>query len=146
MPGKVSLFARRYYAHPQNLFWPLLSEVLGMSPFLAYEEKLREVQSAKIALWDVLASCVRASSLDSDIESDSLEPNDFAEFFSNHPKIIRVFFNGAKAEKCYRKLVIPHLGESAIACKRLPSTSPANARISYANKLDVWREIVMPCD
>ncbi len=142
MPGKASLRAGQYYAHPRNLFWPILGELVGADLALSYQERTRGLQSAGIALWDVLESCVRATSLDSDIENNSLVPNDFTSFFSSHPKIARVYFNGAKAEECYRKHVLPTVAKEPIIYERLPSTSPTNASMSYAQKLVAWETIV----
>ncbi|MEK7747915.1 MAG: DNA-deoxyinosine glycosylase [Nitrospirota bacterium] len=109
MPGKESLKRGQYYAHPRNLFWPILGELVGTKPALSYEERICVLQSAKIALWDVLALCTRPTSLDSDIEKDSLVCNDFASFFSRHKKITSVFFNGAKAQECYLRHGLPGL-------------------------------------
>ena len=165
MPGEASLRADQYYAHPQNLFWRILGEILGYpndarlqrlsaedSPGSAlptnasslrdapYAEKLRLLRSADIALWDVLASCHRKGSLDSDIVRETLLANDFAAFFACHQRIERVLFNGAKAEECFRRYVAPPLDMRSIECLSLPSTSPANASIPYARKLAAWRE------
>ena len=142
MPGKLSLDAGEYYAHPRKLFWHILGELVGAIPALPYEERTCIVRSAGIALWDVLQSCARGSSLDSDIENSSIIPNDFAAFFSAHPKIARVYFNGAKAENYYRKRVLPFIKEKPISYERLPSTSPANASMSYDRKLAAWRAIL----
>ena len=142
MPGKASLRAGQYYAHPRNLFWRILGELVGAIPALPYEERIRVLQSAGIALWDVLESCVRGTSLDSDIENGSLVPNDFAAFFSGHPKVARVYFNGAKADHYYRRRVLPGIEQNPVAYERLPSTSPANASMSYDCKLAAWRVIV----
>jgi hypoxanthine-DNA glycosylase len=160
MPGEASLRADQYYAHPQNLFWRILGEILGypldssaQRPDVEdsrggrantlrdapYAEKLRVLRSAHIALWDVLASCQRKGSLDSDIVRETLQANDFAAFFACHRRIERVLFNGAKAQECFRKYVAPSLDMRAIECVSLPSTSPANASISYASKLAAWR-------
>ena len=141
MPGEASLRANQYYAHPRNLFWRIMGELLGFDPASPYSQKVQALKSARIALWDVLHSCRRNGSLDSSIDDQSLAPNDLAAFFRHHPKITRVFFNGAKAEECYRKHVHPGSGTEAIEYLRLPSTSPANASISYARKLETWRVI-----
>jgi len=141
MPGEASLRAGQYYAHQQNLFWRIMSELLGTDPDSPYEQRTQALKSARIALWDVLRSCRRKGSLDSNIDHESLVPNDFAAFFLNHPQITRVFFNGAKAEQCYRKHMQPVTGIESIEYLRLPSTSPANASFSYERKLDAWRVI-----
>jgi TDG/mug DNA glycosylase family protein len=87
----------------------------------------------------VLRSCTRKSSLDSDIVESSIVPNDFVTFFSSHPAIHTVCFNGAKAEASYRKHVLRGLASHVeISYPRLPSTSPANASIPYERKLAAW--------
>ena len=141
MPGKASLAAGQYYAHPQNLFWRILGEITGAAPSLPYAARARALKSRGIALWDVLESCAREGSLDSAIDDATIRANDFASFYGAHPRIAHVFFNGAKAEACYRKHVLPLLAEAAAPpnCHRLPSTSPANASMSRAHRLQVWR-------
>ena len=145
MPGKASLAAGQYYAHPRNVFWPVMGKLIGFNPDLPYEKRLQILRSAGIALWDVLGSCIRKSSLDAHIEADSLVPNDFQAFFRQHPNITRVFFNGAKAEQCFVKYVLPTLKANSLHYQRLPSTSPANAGIPYEKKLLAWQEIQMQC-
>ena len=94
---------------------------------------------------DVLRSCKREGSLDSMIEADTQTANDFRTFFRAHPQITQVFFNGAKAEACFRQHVLRGIDGRATRCyTRLPSTSPANASLSYARKLEVWRTIPLP--
>ncbi len=144
MPGEASLRAGQYYAHPRNLFWPIMGELLDIGPSASYGERIGVLESARIALWDVLHTCRRKGSLDSDIESGSLVPNDFAAFFQGHPQINHVFFNGARAEACYRRQVLPFIETGSIEYLRLPSTSPANASIPHACKLEAWRA-VMKC-
>ena len=141
MPGEASLRAGQYYAHPRNLFWRIMGELLGTDPGSPYEQRIQALKSARIARWDVLYSCRRKGSLDSNIDHESLVPNDFAAFFLSHPQITRVFFNGTKAEQCYRKHMQPVTGIESIEYLRLPSTSPANASLSYERKLDAWRAI-----
>jgi double-stranded uracil-DNA glycosylase len=143
MPGKESLRAGQYYAHPRNAFWPIMGELAGAFPTLPYEARTRMLKSAGIALWDVLASCTRHGSLDADIDTDSIRPNDFASFFLKHPHITRVFFNGTMAEQCFHKHVQPLLRAlprpRLLHYQRLPSTSPANASMRYENKLKAWK-------
>jgi TDG/mug DNA glycosylase family protein len=146
MPGKVSLRDQQYYAHPRNLFWKILGEVLGFDPTASYERRVGFVKSAGVAVWDVLQTCTRESSLDSDIDDTSAMPNDFAHFYANHPQVRRVCFNGAKAEALYGKFVRPRLAhsESDLVYIRLPSTSPANAAVPYAERLRAWTAGIQP--
>jgi hypoxanthine-DNA glycosylase len=138
MPGRASLRAGQYYAHPRNAFWRIIAELLGIEPASDYPARIRALRAARIALWDVLESCARAGSSDSAIDADTITANDFRTFFRRHRGIGRVFFNGAKAESCYRQHVLPTVDAGAASYLRLPSTSPANT-VPYAQKLRAWR-------
>ena len=140
MPGDASLAAAQYYAHPRNHFWPILGALLGFDPAMPYSKRVRAVGAARIAVWDVLQSCERPGSLDSRIVRDTMEPNDFAALFTRCHGIRRVCFNGAMAEESFRRHVLPSLDASGLEFVRLPSTSPANASVSYARKLAAWRK------
>lgn len=142
MPGAESLRAGQYYAHPRNAFWPIMGELAGALPALPYEQRAQKLRAAGIALWDVLASCIRPGSLDSDIDPDSIHPNDFATFFRKHRHISRVYFNGTMAEQSFRKHVLPHLDHLPLQFERLPSTSPANASLRFEQKLEAWKTIL----
>ncbi len=142
MPGKASLQAGQYYAHPRNAFWPIMGELVGAVPGLSYPERIEKLRSAGIALWDVLAYCARNGSLDADIVEDTISPNNFKRFFLTHTHVSRVFFNGGMAEKCFQRYVLPTLEVQPINFKRLPSTSPAHASMPYAQKLNVWASAI----
>jgi hypoxanthine-DNA glycosylase len=142
MPGQASLAAGQYYAHPQNAFWRIISELLQCDPASAYPARIAALKSARIALWDVLQSCTRVGSLDARIERDTQVANNFRAFFREHGKIKQVFFNGAKAEACFRRHVAGKIDAGHIAYARLPSTSPANASMSFERKLQAWRKII----
>jgi len=143
MPSRESLRQARYYAHPRNCFWPLLADLLRL-PHQDYSKRALRVKQMGYAIWDVLQSCSRASSLDSDIVESSIRPNDFDSFFAGHPRISRVFFNGAKAEILYRRHVLGRLPAAVqdLTCQRLPSTSPANAAMTLEQKRQAWRVIL----
>ena len=142
MPGKASLAAGQYYAHPQNLFWRILGEVTGAPASTTYAARARALKARGIALWDVLESCAREGSLDSAIDDASISANDFDSFYRAHPRIAHVFFNGVKAEACYHKHVLHRLAHepASISYRRLPSTSPANASMSRAHKQRAWQQ------
>lgn len=139
MPGALSLKMGEYYAHPRNLFWPIMAELCGFDAALPYQQRSDALKSAHIALWDVLHSCKRVGSADAKIDNSSLKINDFARFLREHPQIRHIFFNGAKAESCYRRQVLPLPGFQPIRYLRLPSTSPAYAALNHQQKLAAWR-------
>ena len=142
MPGKASLAAGQYYAHPHNLFWPIMGELFGAAPALPYAARLQMLQNAGVALWDVLKECFRESALDADIVEASIVPNDFAAFFMRHPQVAHVFFNGTKAADAFRRHVLPALVLPRMPqLHRLPSTSPANASIPRIERIARWQEV-----
>jgi TDG/mug DNA glycosylase family protein len=144
MPGQASLIAGQYYAHAQNAFWRIISELLQLDAKAPYSMRVRALKSARIALWDVLRSCTREGSSDSMIERDTQTANDFRTFFRTHEKISHVFFNGTKAEDCFKRHVLRDIDGGSVSYARLPSTSPANASMSFADKLSAWRVILRP--
>lgn len=141
MPGNKSLEAQQYYGNRQNSFWPIMAEIFGFDRDMAYEKKLQKLLDNKVGLWDVLASCEREGSLDSDIKMVSVEVNDFQTLLSVRPNIKFIFFNGRKAQDIFtRKVTAKVFQERSIALNYLPSTSPANASLNYAKKLFCWEQ------
>jgi len=140
MPGVQSLAASEYYAHPRNCFWQIMGELFGAGPSLAYMQRLEILLENAIGLWDVIGSCRRAASLDSAIEEQTIRVNDLPEFIEHHKRIRRICFNGLKAEQSFHRYVPPPPEDRKIEMIRLPSTSPANARLHYTEKLDIWRQ------
>jgi TDG/mug DNA glycosylase family protein len=144
LPGVRSLEQTQYYAQPQNAFWRIMGELVGAAPDLPYTDRLNRLLDARIALWDVVAAAVRPGSLDSRIINDTVVVNDFAAFLASHRKIERICFNGQAAEKLFRRHVLPVPGLPVPQCRLiLPSTSPANARMPYPEKLRRWRAILV---
>lgn len=147
MPGVASLKSQQYYAHPRNVFWPILGELLGFDPGLAYDDRRERLRVGGVSVWDVLRACRRQGSLDAAIERDSEEPNDFSAFFADQSRIELVAFNGQKAETAFRRHVLSELDASIVAgltTIRLPSTSPAHAGKSFGEKLAAWRDALEP--
>jgi TDG/mug DNA glycosylase family protein len=143
MPGEASLAAGEYYAYRHNQFWRIAGEICGFQPDAPYARRKAALKKAGIALWDVVESCVRKGSLDSAIRAESIRVNDFAVFLAVHPGIRRVCFNGQKAESAWRRHVARTLPETLrLEYRRLPSTSPAHAGMSYLSKLTAWRRAI----
>ena len=144
LPGRMSLERNEYYAQPRNSFWPIMSRLTGGSNDLPYRDRLRLLTEKRIALWDVCAEAARVGSMDHKIQSKTLKPNDFGAFFELHPHIELICFNGSKAESVYRTKIAPTLAarHCAILSKTLPSTSPAHASLTFAQKLSRWEAVL----
>ena len=141
LPGPVSLEKRQYYAQSRNAFWPIMGELFGATPELAYRERLQELKVRGVALWDVCRSAYREGALDASIDPASIVPNDLAGFLRTHTSIRLICFNGQTAARLYRQRVLPGLTEALrdIRCETLPSTSPAYAAMRFEQKLASWQ-------
>lgn len=140
LPGQRSIAAGEYYAHPQNGFWKIMAELVGASG--SYEQRCAALLKSHIALWDVLGSSLRPGSLDADIQLATAEVNDFATFLEQHTSIRRILFNGQKAAQIFTRRVLPRLVHQEVDRLTMPSTSPAHAAMSYADKLLAWRAAI----
>jgi hypoxanthine-DNA glycosylase len=136
-PGEASLAVQQYYAHPRNQFWRLLSAVLGEDlAGLPYLERLARLQAHRIGLWDVIALCEREGSLDSAIRR--AQANDFAVLKHQCPDLVRVCFNGKTSGKFE-----PQFAGAGFETLVLPSSSPANAQLSFEEKLAAWKNMIL---
>lgn len=134
-PGRASLAAGQYYAHPRNHFWPLVSALCGQElAALAYPQRLERLLALGLGLWDVYAACHRPGSLDADIRDATF--NDFAALRRAAPALVGVAHNGGESARARR-----HLQALGLAAWRLPSSSPANASWSMQRKLQAWRAV-----
>ena len=143
MPGVASIAAREYYGHPRNAFWTIMESLFGVARAAPYSDRVLALSNAGIAVWDVLKTCHRQGSLDSAIEPGTLVVNDLRRFLAKHPAIHHIYFNGGTARLLFERHVLPTLPahRQAIARTTLPSTSPANAGMSLAQKIRAWRVI-----
>src|ERR1700722_18137699 len=141
LPGRLSLERGEYYANPRNSFWKIIAAGVPDLPS-DYAGRVRALIEQRIALWDVLAAATRSGSLDADIAADAI-PNNFRAFFHAHPEIRLIGFPAGTAAKLYEQHVLPTLIEAQPAIERatLPSTSPAHARLSFAEKAAEWSGI-----
>lgn len=137
MPSVKSLAATEYYAHPRNAFWKIIATLFNNdSAFSDFAEKKNCILANHLALWDNLRFCERNGSLDSNIKN--MIPNDFETLLKNHSHICRLIFNGQKSFQIFKKFH-PELLEK-YQYLILPSTSPANAALSFDKKLSLWQE------
>ena len=140
MPSVVSLKRQQYYGHKQNYFWPMMFTILEEPYSDDFAEKKRMLLRHHIALWDVLASCEREGSLDSNITDE--EPNDIRTLLQDYPSIQYLMFNGGKAFQSFKKY-FPDLLEQ-LAWKQMPSTSPAHT-MKREEKLRQWQMVRVLC-
>lgn len=137
MPGVKSLSEQQYYAHPQNRFWKVMGKICNCENLseLDYKTKLSVLLANKFALWDVIKSCSRDGSLDSNIKNE--QPNDIPALLRQYPNINAICLNGNKSYSAFKKH-FPDLLNRYKCCK-LPSTSPANARYNLEHLLAEWK-------
>lgn len=142
MPGIASLTAQQYYAHPRNAFWPIMSAVFQIDLNLPYGARVKALQQTNVAVWDVLQQCERAGSLDSAIQKETRYPNEFKGFFQQHDQLEMIVFNGAEAEKSFKKMVLPEFEQLDYELVRAPSTSPAYT-IRLTEKINHWQALLV---
>ena len=134
LPGEESLRRAEYYAHPRNLFWPIVFALFGATPPGDYAARIRFLGERGIALWDVCATAERRASLDAQIRGEL--PNAIDALLDAHPGIRAVAFNGGGARRLHDRHLARRPGLEYLA---LPSTSPAHAALGFAEKLARWQ-------
>ena len=161
MPGQASLSEAEYYAHPRNAFWPIMMAIINKQPpafetslLIDYQTRCQILIDHGYAVWDVLASCVRPGSLDSNIVKSSELPNDIASLSLQHRELKLIVCNGRAAESLFKRHIIKTLNRpvqlaskpvheaqtNAIRLTCLPSTSPAMASLTLTDKHQVWAD------
>ena len=136
LPGEASLAVAQYYGHPRNAFWRLMEGVLGASLVpLAYEDRLSTLRTRGVGLWDVIGEAERPGSLDAAIRDPAA--NDLAALIDTLPVLRGVAFNGGTAAKLGARLIGDRVPTLA-----LPSSSPAHAARTFAEKAEAWNALV----
>jgi len=143
MPGAASLRAHRYYWNPRNYMWRILYAVFGdgREPDERYDDRIAFALDSGVALWDVIESCERKGSLDSEIKRAM--PNDIPGVLARYPGVRALVCNGSKS---YAELT-KHFGDRPEVRSRelvkMPSTSPIPTRDfrGLEDRLEAWRGI-----
>ena len=139
-PSVLSLAHHEYYGNPRNQFWRIIEAHFAIPAGLPYPDRIRMLTARGLALWDVIGSCERPGSADSRIRDPV--PNDIAGFVRAHPAIRLVALNGSTAGRLYHRFAeVPGLPSV-----RLPSTSPANAAVTFGEKVRAWRVVAENAD
>ena len=99
------------------------------------EDKIALALRNHIAVWDVLAGCEIRGADDSSIRNPVA--NDMSRIL-DAADIKAIFTTGTKAAQLYKRYCYPKTGIEAAV---LPSTSPANCRISYEELYRAYEKI-----
>ncbi len=134
-PSCQSLRHKEYYGNPQNHFWKIIEALFQIDHHLPYGERTTRLTDHKVALWDVISTCCREGSADARIRSPVF--NDLRSFFGSCPSLRLIVLNGSTAGRYYTmmKMTVP------VPVVVLPSTSPANTRLSLNEKIKRWEII-----
>ncbi len=141
MPSVTSLEKQQYYGHKQNDFWPMMFDYFNEPYQDDYTIKQALLIKHHIALWDVLSSCEREGSLDSNIVDEI--PNEIRALIAQYPSITSILLNGGKAYQSFRKYFPDLIKEKQ--CIKMPSTSPAYT-LKKEEKRKQWRKILDICE
>lgn len=133
MPSVTSLEKQEYYGFRHNRFWKFMARYFQMD-VQSYEDKKALICEHQLILWDVIASCEREGSLDSNIKDEVV--NDIALLASEYDTIRYVLCNGKKAYTLYQK----HFADLPLTCISLPSTSNANRFMKEEELYRLWEE------
>jgi len=135
MPSSESLRKSEYYAHPRNQFWKIIFSIFDSVLETSYITKTSFLKEKRIAVWDVIKRCDRQGSSDSRITE--VYVNDLTSLLVAYPKIKHLCFNGQKAFNIFQKDVKLDTSPQ-LTLRVLPSSSPANARMSIETKIREW--------
>lgn len=140
MPSVESLRKKEYYGNKRNHFWKIMFQLFDSHEQAEYEDKIAFIKAKNIALWDVLYSCHREGSLDSNIKNE--EPNEIEAFVNSHPNLRLIVCNGTKAYKSFQKYIGLNRFPGLEVIK-LPSTSPVPGKYNKTleGKLQEWKKI-----
>ncbi len=127
-----------YYSHPKNQFWKILSTISGY-PANIKDQKIWLIKQCRLALWDIVQSCKRKNSADSNLKD--IVPNDIEALLKNYPNIQKIAFTSRLAEKIYNK----HFSHLNIETVYLPSPSPAYMAMKMEDKIKEYKKALGGC-
>ena len=126
-----------YYGHKQNRFFPVLGRLFNEVAPTTVEERKLFLKRHKIALYDVIEECDIEGSGDSSIKN--VIPIDIASILSKYPNIKIIGITGNKAAYYFNRYLITKVGNIKVVY--LPSTSPANAKMSLDSLVEKYQEL-----
>jgi len=124
-----------YYANKYNSFWKIINDIFQVNLY-KNDEKKEFLLKKGIALWDLIANCKRDSSLDNKLKEINL--NDIPSLLQKYPNIKKIGCNGKKSYD----LLTKNFKNIKLEIIYLTSTSSANARVKYKEKLKIYRSFL----
>ena len=144
LPGKRSIAEQQYYAHPRNALWPIVCSWMKIPVTLSYQDKLSAALERGIGFWDVVAKAERPGSLDSNIDSSTVQFNPIDQLIPTLPKLKCIILNGGAAMTMFRRAGFDRVAiERGIDFFQLPSTSPAHASMTVDEKRVAWHSLLI---
>ncbi len=134
-PSIASFEQAFYYAHPRNAFWPILEAIFDVR-LETNKAKTAFCLTKGIGLWDVIGSCERSNSSDTNLKN--CIPNDFEKLLNDYPNIHVLAFTGKKSHDLFMKIFKDLKIEKVL----LPSTSPAHAAMTREKKTKIYTEFL----
>lgn len=143
-----------YYNNNKNLFWLIVSKCFNNNiPLNGRDERYSCLRKHNIGLWDIISVCAfkgeKSSSLDKRIDKKSIIYNDFGILKEKCPELKWLVFNGKNAQKLFRHYLKTKAAqelrlwlEVRLYPEALPSTSPANTRLSKIDKEMKWHKVL----
>jgi len=137
-PGNQELRKQEYYANNGNSFWKIIYELTEEVFSKNYAERIDVLKRNHIAIWDIIQFGERVSPEAQNVRNEI--PNPINEIIEMYPSVKQIIFNGQKAHDLYCKHFTKIKG---IIYGVVLSTSPANTRFSYREKLNNWKETLL---
>ena len=127
-----------YYGHKQNRFFPVLGRLFNEDCPITVEERKAFLKRHKIALYDVIEECDIEGSADSSIKN--VIPIDIESILREFPNTKIIGITGNTARYYFDKYLISKVGSTKVVY--LPSTSPANAKMSIDKLVEEFRNLI----
>ena len=126
-----------YYSHPRNRFFPTLYKIFNEEHSFDIEKRKEFLLRHNIALYDVIEECDIEASYDSSIKNEI--PIDLLGILNNFPNIKVIGVTGGAASKLFAKHLLNKISDKDIKLVFLPSTSPANAKMSLDELVEHYK-------
>ena len=129
-----------YYGHPRNKFFPILFKVFNEEHSFDASRRKEFLIKHEIALYDVIEECDIEGSSDSSITN--VKPANIVSILKKYPNIKVIGITGGKAAKLFNRYLLDLVSSFNIKIVYLPSTSPANARISDEALVEAYKSLL----